>query len=123
MDPEFEPTNDHLCEDKETFDLKFRNYSWSRASEIPELLRQGKLEIFKDSIEPDDIQQGALGDCYFLTCLSALAEHPKRILKLFVAKETSEHCIYAVKMTKNGLPIEVVIDDFIPVRNGRPAFS
>ena len=33
--------------------------------------------------------------------------------------------MYAVKMTKNGIPIEVVIDDFIPFKKGKdvPAFT
>lgn len=46
-------------------------------------------EIFKQpikvfhNIDPNDILQGNLGDCYFLSSLSAMAEFPKRIEKLF----------------------------------------
>ena len=60
--------------------------------------------MFKDSIDPSDIKQGALGDCYFLTCLAALSEKPDRIRKLFASLETSEQGIYGIKMTKNGNP-------------------
>jgi calpain-15 len=35
-----------------------------------------KINVFKGKIEPGDIEQGSLGDCYFLSTLSALAEWP-----------------------------------------------
>lgn len=34
--------------------------------------------LFND-IKPDDIKQGHCGNCYFLSCLSSLAEFPDRI--------------------------------------------
>ena len=58
---------------------------WIRATEIPELNdKDGKLAIFSGGIEPNDIQQRTLGDCYFLSVLAALAEKPDRIRKMFV---------------------------------------
>ena len=70
---------------------EWKEYAWHRASKI-EILNddEGKLELFKDMIEPADIKQGALGNCYFLSALSALAEWPDRIRKLFVQHERNE---------------------------------
>lgn len=55
-------------------------------AEIPSIVEGGvQLSVFYDSIDPSDIRQGLLGDCYFLSCLSVLAENPSRIKKLFVS--------------------------------------
>ena len=56
---------------------------WKRASEIDSLRMSGDLAIVSDGIEPSDVKQGGLGDCWFLSALAALAEHPIRIWRLF----------------------------------------
>lgn len=50
-----------------------------RASEI-----FNEPAIFQDGIDPNDIEQGALGDCYYLSALSSMAEDPDRIKARFV---------------------------------------
>lgn len=42
--------------------------------------------LFSGRIEPNDIEQGFLGDCYFLAGLAALAERPDRIFDLFLTQ-------------------------------------
>ena len=46
--------------------------------------------MFVDKTNPQDIIQGALGDCYFLAGLAALAERPDRIWDLFLLHEKNE---------------------------------
>ena len=41
-------------------------------------------KLYHNKIEPNDINQGELGNCYFLCALSMLAEREERIKKLFV---------------------------------------
>jgi len=63
--------------------------------------------------------------CYFLCILSALAEYPDRVKKLFVNNESNKYGIYSIVMYPDGKRREIIIDDFIPCdRNSkRPIFS
>lgn len=52
---------------------------------------KGLLEpaVFAD-IEPNDIIQGCLSDCWLLCAVSAMAERPALIERLFITKEYNE---------------------------------
>lgn len=74
----------------------------------------------KDKIEPADIQQGNVGDCYFLAAISSLAENENNILQIFGKKDLksmvkNEFGIYKFIINVAGQPEEIVVDDFIPV--------
>lgn len=74
-------------------------------------------------IEPADIKQGGLGDCYFLSVLACTAENGWRVKKLFISRKVVKEGIYAVKLTKNGEPVVVIIDDHFPCKDDRAIFS
>ena len=57
---------------------------------------RGDIHVFGDGIDPNDIIQGSLADCWFLSALSSLAENPHLIERLFVTKEYNETGIYKV---------------------------
>lgn len=49
---------------------QFNQIVWKR----PEEFLQGSIKVF-DKIEPGDIFQGALGDCYLLAAIASIATH------------------------------------------------
>ncbi|OMJ71945.1 hypothetical protein SteCoe_29734 [Stentor coeruleus] len=79
----------------------------------PEEFFQGDFKIF-DNIEPNDIKQGKLGDCWFMCALASLAERPELVERLFYTKERSPEGFYQVKFCKSGEWVRVTVDDYFP---------
>jgi calpain-15 len=71
-------------------------------------------DLFLERIEPDDIDQGGLGDCWFLSALCALAEHEDSIKRIFMNIKKIKYGCYCIALFLNGLWEEVIIDDFFP---------
>lgn len=94
------------------------NCRWLRASEI----FHGKEKIF-DSFSGDDIVQGSLGDCYLLSAISALAEFPGRVQKLFVLTEKNAAGCYVVRLCICGKPMEIVMDDYFALEGNELLFA
>lgn len=69
------------------------------------------------------INQGSLGDSYFINTLRALACFPRCIQRLIVCEEFAKLGIYTIKFFKAGKWRYVHIDDYIPCRvSGRVHF-
>ena len=79
-----------------------------------------KVQLYDDGIEPTDIKQGCLGDCYFLASLAALSEKPKTIQKMIKSLGNGK---YEINIFFKGKERKVIIDDVIPCVNGIPFFS
>jgi calpain-15 len=58
------------------------NFVWKRPKDV---YGEGNYKVF-NNISPDDIKQGHCGDCYYLSCLSSLAENPKWIKRIFLTQ-------------------------------------
>ena len=80
-------------------------------------------EIGTEGIEADDIRQGQLGDCYFLSSISAVAEYPSRIKKIFISQKINDYGIYCIKLCHFGEWQAVYVDDFFPCNSNGPAFT
>lgn len=73
---------------------------------------------------PCDVKQGNLGNCYFLSVLSGLAEQPKLIRRLFVSNETNAFGCYCIWLCYDGEWTQIIIDDQIPcMQETGPCFS
>ncbi|KAF5332156.1 hypothetical protein D9611_008094 [Ephemerocybe angulata] len=68
--------------------------------------------FFVNDADPNDIVQGGVGDCWFLSALSALSSIPGLITKLCVARD-EEVGVYAFIFRKNGKWVPVIVDDFL----------
>ena len=62
--------------------IKCNKIPWYR----PEVFFKNKPYKVYDEIQPDDIEQGQLGDCYYLAAISAIAEYPERLERLLLTK-------------------------------------
>eukprot|EP01084_Bolivina_argentea_P252402 423645_1 len=99
---------------------------WIRASQ---LCKTGKMYLFEDGIEPSDVVQGALGDCWLMAALAALAEFPGAIENCFWSFEYSTRGKYYLKLYDARIDKRkkqlIVIDDFIPCfrDDNQPIFS
>lgn len=77
---------------------------------------KGPYALFRDGIAPEDIRQGALGDCWFLCAIAALTEFPVMIENLFPVpgRTGTTYGVHTVRFCKNGLWVDVRVDDFFP---------
>lgn len=94
------------------------SFQWERASQIFE----DNEKIYK-SFSGDDIELGALDDGYLLSAISALAESPGRLQKLFMQEKNPAGC-YPVTLYPSGRRADVIVDDYFPINSdNRLAFT
>lgn len=119
IDPLFTPSPESISRGAEA--VKFRtNVMWRRPSEF----MNGPFNVFLDEIEPNDIKQGMLGDCWLMCALASLAEQPDLVRRLFVTKTSNTAGMYRVRLWKDGEPITITVDDYFPCfPQGLPVFS
>ena len=63
----------------------------------------------------NDIEQGSLGDCYYLGGIASIAEDEDRIKKVFVNEQKNSAGIYAFNVYVRGLPTIVTVDESVVV--------
>uniref|UniRef100_A0A3Q4MA98 Calpain 12 n=1 Tax=Neolamprologus brichardi TaxID=32507 RepID=A0A3Q4MA98_NEOBR len=94
---------------------------WKRPKEI------SKNAVFvEDTTATTDICQGQLGNCWLLAALSCLTAHPSLFMKVVPPNQSLSDRyagIFHFKFWQYGEWVEVVVDDRLPVREGRLLFS
>ena len=119
LDPSFPPTDSSIydAETDEEYPLQQKPV-WKRPHEFMK-----NPQLFCDGIDPNDINQGALGNCWFLASIASVAENSALIKRLFITQEYNEKGLYQLRICKNGEWVKVTVDDYIPCYNyGGPMF-
>jgi hypothetical protein len=60
---------------------------WRRGDSVCALAAGEHARLFSGAIEPADIGQGQLGDCWLMTALACLAEYPGAIQRVFLTDQ------------------------------------
>mmetsp|Transcript_6709 Transcript_6709/g.11909 ORF Transcript_6709/g.11909 Transcript_6709/m.11909 type:complete len:795 (-) Transcript_6709:1604-3988(-) len=119
VDPHFIPGDNSIFLGSEQTRLDTAIH-WRRPSEF----MTGTYSLFHGEIEPNDIKQGKLGDCWLMCALSSLAERPELVRRLFLIEEANAEGIYRVRLCKDGEWVTVTVDDYFPCFPfGGPIFS
>lgn len=58
-----------------------------------------------------------------MSVLSAMAEVPSRVMARFYTKVVNKAGIYLMSFYVNGYETPVIVDDYLPVRYGKPCFA
>jgi len=68
---------------------------WIRASQLSD----NGIVLF-DKIEPNDVAQGKIGNCWLMASISAMAEFPDYIKTVFLScmTEPSPDCCYSIQL-------------------------
>eukprot|EP00930_Biecheleria_cincta_P044311 TRINITY_DN30430_c0_g1_i1.p1 TRINITY_DN30430_c0_g1~~TRINITY_DN30430_c0_g1_i1.p1 ORF type:complete len:1208 (-),score=259.03 TRINITY_DN30430_c0_g1_i1:36-3659(-) len=80
-------------------------------------------KVIREAARPDDVCQGALGNCWFAGALSVVAQLPQLIDRLFVTKEWNSQGVYHLRLCHAGQWVDLVVDDLFPTSQVCEGFS
>jgi len=108
-DEEFKPTNTSFYGTRAS-KLPQKKCRFRRLDQIP-----GEWAFVKGDLQAQDIKQGCLGSCWFVSMLSAVAERKDLISRLLPRQEIEPCGAYVVCFYQNGERRPVIVDDHFPV--------
>jgi len=103
---------------------------WCRPHEIGAhdgriLWRREDWQLLRGQPRADDVQQGELGDCWFLSSLAAMAEFQggRLVQRLLPEQNFDEAGVYLVRLWLGGCWRDIIVDDRLPcIGNGRSTY-
>ena len=114
--------------DTDAFLTGITGIEWKRPHEMyGGICADERPAAFVGDIDPEDVAQGNLGNCYFLAAIAALATQGRDdteledvLIKDLIVEEGAAQGLYGVKFYINGRWRTVVIDDLLPcTQDGR----
>lgn len=93
---------------------------WVRATELDVAKNaDGGMKLFR-GIDPADVAQGALGNCWLVGAMAGLAEYPAAVRNCFVNVEANDRGKYQIRLWcgRSDKWVVVTVDDNIPVFAG-----
>ena len=91
---------------------------WLRAQDA---FKGKDKSLWGDGFSHEDINQGVIGNCWFLAAASAVAEKPERMAQVFLNKEKdlNRQGLYMMNFWQLGVPSTIVVDDYLPLREDK----
>ncbi len=90
----------------------------------PAEIYEGEYYLFRNGIEPGDVKQGSVGDCWAISAIAALATRPELIMNIFQTKQKNPKGFYELfYYDANGNKKLMFVDDHMLCFDGKPHFS
>jgi len=79
-----------------------------------------RVKLFEDGVEPKDVAQGGLGDCWLISALACMSEHEGLLRTIFKTQEFNERGKYSVRLYDGRAKkwTVVTVDDNLPLLKG-----
>ena len=106
-----EKCKERLQKSKKGFLFDIDNIIWLRAEEI---FNYQHYSIFVNDISIDDVRQGYLGNCYFMSSLAAMTNIPQLICQLFRSFQINKNGCYEIGLNIEGEWQIILLDDYFP---------
>ena len=122
-DPLFPKSLSSIGQTDESPELK--NVKWMRAKDIAHKLEK-KAVLFSNGPRRCDINQGSIGDCWFLATLANLPSQVRLFEKVVptdqAVKMDDSPGIFYFRFWQYGEWVDVVVDDYLPTLQDQPCF-
>lgn len=114
VDDSFNPSPKSLYLNPNEHKSDVKSIQWLRPNQIKSDCNSSVIwSLFRTPL-PSDISQGTLGNCWFLSALSVLAENFDLVKKVMITREISNEGVYQIRLCKDGKWTSVIVDDLLP---------
>lgn len=77
--------------------------------------------VVADGVQPTDVRQGALGDCWLISTMQGVAAANPQLIEQNIRDNGDG--TYTVTLYENGKPVEVTVNDEFPAVQGDPTYA